>query len=290
MQSKSDLLKNAGQVFRDKEKLVSLVSRYLVKQTETERREDCIHPSEVSHSDWCPRATYYRIINTEKEPEPKNLIFEVVFETGHDAHRKWQSWFRDMDILRGNWKCLSCQLIWEDVSPTECPRCELGKDLIQYVEVPVFSNEHLLAGFADGDVYVDGDFRLIEIKSVGTGTARFEAPNMVEQYTNEAGTDWKSLWNGIRKPFNSHLKQGMIYCFCKGRDSITFIYDPKFVTAFPKEFTVKFNMSIIEDILKECLVIKSCLEKERTPKRPMWAEIKNPVCKKCVYRKVCYAH
>ena len=80
----------------------------------------------------------------------------------------------------------------------------------------------------------------------------------------------------------------MIYCFCGGRKEIVYIYDPKFVTGFPKEFEIKFNRNLIEDVLDQCIKVKNALEKQRPPKRPMWAEQTCKACKECPYRNECW--
>lgn len=291
-----NLAKAVGANFRDKDQLVKGVSRHLMKGVESDRRTDCVHPSEAASETWCPRATYYRISGAEAEPEPRWLAMEMVFERGNDAHEKWQTWFREMGKLRGDWECRLCLLRWTAVSPTECPRCESGADLIRYREVPLSAPHYLLAGQADGDVLTDDGSTLIEVKTVGEGTLRYDAPKVIEkyQYTHideegkkHSAVDWPSLWRGIHRPFGSHLRQGMLYCFMADRKEIVFIYDPKFITAYPKEFEVKFRRDLIEDVLDQCLVIKRALDKERAPKRPLWAD-KSTTCKKCVYRKTCY--
>jgi CRISPR/Cas system-associated exonuclease Cas4 (RecB family) len=294
----TDLSKILGATYRDKDKLVSGVARHLMKTEEdTDRRSDCIHPSEASHEGWCPRSTYYRIIGTPAEIQPRKLAFEMAFETGHDAHRKWQHWFWDMGLLKGVFACLNCDLRWWDQSPQFCQRCEVGRNLLYYAEVPVKNEEYLLFGNADGDVVREGGSVLIEIKTIGTGTIRIEAPKLQERYTythtdedgkTHTGVDWYALWSGIRRPFPSHLRQGMVYCFCYDRKEIIYIYDPKFITAYPKEFEIKFNRLFIEDILDECLKVKSAIDKQRPPKRPMWADETHASCKACPYYSVCY--
>jgi hypothetical protein len=222
---------------------------------------------------------------------------EMVFERGHDAHGKWQTWFRDMGILKGSWVCRYCGLHWEDVSPHVCPRCEHGADLIRYAEVPCENKEFLIAGSADGDVVRATDTTLIEIKTIGEGTLRWDAPALIEKHSyrhtddagkSHTGVDWYSLWNGIRRPFGPHLRQGMIYCFCLGRPSIIYIYEPKFVTAYPKEFEIKFSRDLIEDRLQQCVIIRNALERGHPPKRPMWAEKTCKTCKNCPFRNTCY--
>lgn len=296
----NELTKAIAGTYRDKDKLVSGVARHLIRQMNQEgRRQDVIHPSEVAKKTWCPRALYYRISGVKTDIVPRKLAFEIAFETGHDAHRKWQDWFWEMGTLKGVFGCLNCDLHWWDQSPITCIRCEVGKELLYYAEVPVSNPEHLLYGSADGDIVrADGGSVLIEIKTIGTGTVRIEMPRLMERYTYHhvdedgdvrTGVDWYGLWSGIRRPFPAHVRQGMIYCFCYGRDEIVYIYDPKFITAYPKEFELKFRKDLIADTLDDCLVVKNALEKQKAPRRPMWAEVDHSICKQCPFQKTCYS-
>ena len=288
----------AGSTFRqDSNKLTDLVARHLLREEVSDRRTDCIHPSAASHNDWCTRATYYEISGAPKSPLPRSVMMESVFETGHEAHNKYQNWFWDMGRLRGVFECLWCGLKWEDWSPYECPRCETGRQLLRYREVPLQNRAYLLAGNADGDVLGDDGWVLIEIKTIGPGTVRYDAPELLERYSyvhtdeqgrTHSGVDWDALWNGIRRPFGSHLRQGMIYCFLMKRKQIRYIYEPKFKTAHPKEFVVQFRSDVIEEILRKCSLVAVALDKGRPPKRPVWAEKTHSTCKRCPYRKECW--
>ena len=288
-----DLAKAIGAGYRDRDKLVSGVTRHLLKQRDSDRRDDCIHPSEIAKEQWCPRQTYYRISGAAAAVVPVSLAMQAVFETGHEAHAKWQTWFREMGTLRGRWRCRYCGLRWDAISPIACPRCEVGADLIAYAEVPVENAEYLLAGQADGDVSAANGWRLIEAKTIGIGTLRFEAPKLIENATVETSdghkvVDWDRLWSNIRRPFPSHIRQGMVYCFCAERDEIVYIYEPKFVTSHPKEFEIKFRRELIEDLLEGCLKVKNALERQRPPRRPEWAEKTCYACKQCPFKKVCW--
>lgn len=292
--------KLVGTGFRDKDTLISSVSRHLAREYLSERRADCLHPSMIAHEPWCERAAYYQISGAPVDTAPRSLAMELVFERGHTSHSTWQTWLWEMGVLAGQWRCRNCRLLWEDLSPTVCPRCEVGDDLIVYAEVPVHDDAHLIAGHADGDVHRPGHPpQLIEIKTIGPGTARFEAPTLVEKYTyhhidtdgvERSGVDWEGLWRGIHRPFPSHLRQGMVYCFCAGRKEIVYIYEPKFVTAYPKAFEIKFDPSYIQDALERCLVVKDALEQQRVPKRPMWTDPTCRTCTECPFRSTCYGN
>jgi hypothetical protein len=294
----TDLAKILGAGFKDKEKLTSGVVRHLMLGSSgDDRRTGYLHPSAIAKENWCERQAYYDISGAPSEPAPRQLFMEMVFETGHQAHDKWQRWFWEMGDLRGMWRCVHCSLYWEDVSPWECPRCEEGRAALRYAEVPVFNGEFMIKGNSDGDVRALEGWKLIEVKTIGLGTIRWDAPQMLDQYAythideegkSHRGVDVEALWRGIRRPFPNHIRQGMLYCLCAGRKEIVFIYDPKFVTGHPKEFEIKFRRDLIEDTLEKCLVVKDHLEKQRPPKRPVWAEKSHKACKDCAFRGTCY--
>lgn len=295
-----DRVKLLGQTYRDESKLVNAVARHLLIADRDEGRALGLHPSALSHKNFCPRAEYYSITEVkESNPISNSLAMEAVYEIGHDSHRKYQNWLWDMGVLRGVFECLKCKLFFEEVSPHICPRCEAGKLLLVYREVPLLSEEYLIVGSADGDVWFDDEWILIEIKTIGARTIEIENPKLLKRFTYRhidvdgkahSNVDWRALWNGIRYPFPSHLKQGMIYCFCKGRKRIRFIYEPKFLTAWPKEFLVTFDKELIADILDECLIVKAALERGKPPRRPMWAEEAHTTCARCVFKDECYGN
>lgn len=296
--NKTSLAAALGVGFRDRATLVSAVTRHLALPEVSTRATDRLHPSALAHDPWCERAAYYALTGVPEEPLPRSLAMEVVFEGGHHAHAKWQRWFREMGVLYGTWRCLSCGLYWEALSPVACPRCEVGGDLITYAEVPLRNDTYLIGGHADGDVRMPGQAPvLIEIKTIGTGTVRFDAPALMSKYSythvddqgrTHTGVDWDGLWRGIRRPFPSHLRQGMLYCFCAGRDEIIYIYEPKFVTAYPKEFEIRLDEELIHGILEKCLSVKQSVAQQRVPKRPMWTSPTCTTCKSCGFRSVCY--
>ncbi len=293
----NEFAKVIGQGFRDKDKLISGVTRHLMKAHDNGRRTGYLHPSALSSEHFCPRKAYYDIAGVEADVVPRKLHMEMVFERGHDSHDKWQTWFWDMGDLRGMFHCNQCWLTWQATSPWSCPRCEAGRVLLEYWEVPVRNEDHLISGSADGDVWKADHWTLIEVKTIGLGTVRWDAPRLLEQYSyshvdeegkSHRGVDMEALWAGIRRPFPSHLRQGMIYCFCAGRKEIVYLYDPKFLTAFPKEFEIKFRQDLIQEVLDDCLKVKDHLEMQRPPKRPHWADKTCRTCKECPFKSTCY--
>ena len=248
-----------------------------------------IHPSEMAKADWCPRETYFRMTNEPQSDPEANPSFqmETIFEEGHEIHRKWQTWFWEMGTLFGWWMCVACGEEWEALSPHTCPFCGAIRDAIVYLEVPIEDDEYQVLGHSDGAVHDRKGKVLIEIKSVGIGTLRFEAPELYQKHIE--GLDLKEVWKRIRRPFAAHIIQGLLYLHFKPEyDEIVFIYEFK-PNQSVREFRVRRSESVIADRLAMCKDIVRGLRSGFPPYRPDWATGEDgPKCKGCVYRTTCW--
>lgn len=252
---------------------------YLGNGEIVQRRWDRIHPSELAGNDWCPRAAFYRISRGPIEGEKHRFQTQVIFEEGHEYHRKWQMWAWDLGVLRGRFNCAACMPsseTFDATSPAACPKCGASRRALDYREVPLKAESHLITGSSDGDLDEGGDPEdepLIEIKSIGIGTIRMEAPGLIRKHTYKVELengktktllDQEGLWRDIRRPLPSHLRQGLIYCWVLGRRSIVFVYEFK-PDGRSKEFHVKADFKYIEDLLDECLDVKHALDTGNPP-------------------------
>lgn len=251
------------------------------------RDTDHIHPSDLSKRDWCPRATWYTIKKQPKDPENFSFQRLNVFAEGHYIHAKWQDWLNSAGVLEGMWECNSdiCKNKWWDTSPEKCPSC--GTPTPKYREVPLNNEEYKILGHADGIVNDQQGRTLIEIKSVGLGSLRWEAIDLYKKYqSGELTLD--GLWKKIRQPFPSHIKQGLLYMYCTGIHEIVYLYEWK-PTQEVKEFVVKFDAGLVQPMLDNCRRLVTALQGDIPPMRPMWAE--EPKCSGCTfcpYKKTCW--
>jgi rubrerythrin len=263
-----------------------------ISRTALESKRDTthIHPSEMAKTDWCPRETFFRISEEPKSDEEAGASFnmENVFEEGHEIHRKWQSWFWEMGVLFGWWECLGCEHYWEALSPQVCPRCFEDKDIIRYREVPIYSQRYRIMGHADGAIHDAKGKVLIEIKSIGVGTLRFDAPHLHQQYQDGKLT-LLDVWKKIRRPFNSHLRQGNLYLkLMPEYEAIVFIYEYK-PNQGVREFVVGRNSAITDPLLASCTEIINALRSGFPPDRPDWATDADALkCRSCPYRSTCW--
>lgn len=244
-----------------------------------------LHPSEICKKNWCPRSSWYGLMGFPRPATAPGFNLLNIFAEGNAIHNKWQTWLWHAGVLKGWWQCQECEHRWEGIGGEHCPTCDSTH--IRYREVPIRNEEYNITGHADGIVVQENLETLIEIKSVGVGTLRFEAPDIFIPYSKgEITID--EVWNRVRKPFPSHLRQANLYMFCTGIHSLAFIYEWK-PTQDVKEFNVRFQPEIIDDILTGCASIMAHLDGKRPPMRPMWANsITHSTCKTCPYKSKCW--
>ncbi|MFJ2114480.1 hypothetical protein ACIOEX_21740 [Streptomyces sp. NPDC087850] len=257
---------------------------YVVEKNaqDNSRRQDIIHPSEVAKADWCPRATYQRIETGVHHKHKFAFQSLNIFDSGHEAHRKWQNRAWEIGWLEGNFKCLNCEQTWWTKSPAICDRC--SSTALEYAEVPLRAiATHRIAGHADG--LLAPIRKILEIKTVGEGTYRFENPQLLARHTHKdiegrPYVDVKGLWTDTRVPFPSHIRQVQIYIWLANRftgldlDGAEFIYESK-MNQDVKSFTIKANFDIIADRIATCQEINDRLGKKDPPACP------KDGCKEC---------
>jgi hypothetical protein len=304
-------LENLKGTYKDQQPLLPALQRHVLKKAaedENDRRTDILHPSAMSSSDWCHRHDFYGIIGSDKSSARGGATTfrrELIYDYGHGIHNKYQTWFWEMGILWGRWKCDSCAGLgevatWLGWSPDECPNCGAERPYITYDEVPLGVKKYRLGGHADGLVYDGQKNVLIEIKSIGIGSLRFDAPRLYERYVSQDLT-LDQVWYRIQRPFGKHLRQGLIYLAEIQEkypelevDDIVFIYEWK-PNQDTKSFSVKQNPRIVDPLLEKAAQVTEAVKvyndsgEVQPPPRPEWAEsITGKVCKSCDYRGICW--
>lgn len=195
-------LKKFINVAKKETRVLGSVERYLMsKPRDKSRRTDVLHPSEMVGSDWCYRSSYYQLLGQEPiSTRTMTLRLASVFEEGHTIHAKWQRWFQEMGTLHGKWFCHDCEeFFWGGSDCHEGP--------LEYREVPLFYEPLRISGHADGWLVNLGNPLMLEIKSVGEGTLRWECPELFA----ENGYDFNKTWKAISAPFMKHIMQVQIY-------------------------------------------------------------------------------
>lgn len=226
-----------------------------------DRRMDLIHASELSHADLCYRAVSRRILWNEKPAEPFVFQRQNIFDEGNAIHDKWQQRMRRTGKLWGQWRCRICNDTSLGLEPgiSGC-RYDCGHFWL-YREVPLQLDGYMLIGHADAAV--TGLDCVVELKSVGLGTLRFENPALLAEHTHRHNgrevTDLAGLAEGIRRPFMSHIRQANMYAWmCEQLGypfrTIVFIYEYKWNQQV-REFTIKPSQSIVDEMLGKAAVI-----------------------------------
>lgn len=241
-----------------------------------DRRTDIIHPSEMAKADWCPRATYFRIISGIEPEESFNYVRENIFDEGDYIHVKWQDRMRKTGELWGTWRCRICNATEIGLEPSlvgcryACGHFWLYKEVSLSAEA-----SHMIAGHEDGALVKDNT--LVEVKSVGLGTVRIDAPKLVKEHMVKT-TDGKficdldSLWRDLKRPFTSHVRQAMIYLWMAQQmglpyKTVTFIYEFK-PNQQVKEFVVTLNEKVLVPLLEAARGIKYAVESGEPPECP----------------------
>ena len=290
---KGTALHRLKDTYKSNDVILPALTRHVMRKQgdDHSRARHVMHPSDMSHKDWCGRHDFYRILDTPLEKVSQaNPSFRMgnVLAEGHSIHEKYQTWLWEMGNLFGDWGCDTCGNCWQALSPTLCPAC--GKSKLRYLEVPLQNYKLHVAGHADGAVHnLNGYTGLIEIKSIGVGTLRFEAPRLYNRY--EDGETLENIWWKIQRPFTTHIKQGQLYLWLAWPryDSIVFIYESKFHQA-TKEFVVGYQPNLIAPLLDVVRGVSSALESGVPPARPDWVDgPSGKVCASCPYRRTCWS-
>lgn len=267
----------------NKGRLLPAVERHLMTKPPEHRDHTYLHPSDLAKPDWCQRGAWYKIRLGNDEVRVESLRSQNVFDAGHEAHHRWQGRLAQMGNLYGKWRCATCGQDRGWGIPSEGLPGNVYCDLncranVIYDEVPLYNEDLRIRGHADGWVVGLGDDFLIEIKTIGTGTVRFEKPELLDQY----GTDVQAMWKAIRRPFPSHLRQALLYTHLlqdgqagrPGPKEIVFLYEWK-LDQEPREFIVPYTTDLIEEALEGAARVAAALQTDKPPICP-WGG-----CKQC---------
>lgn len=257
-------------------RLLGDIERHLLLRPVGDRDYTVLHPSDMIKKDWCKRGSYFLLKGHERIAEKPNLRLQSIFDEGHYIHAKWQNWFQEMGVLHGKFRCLSCLEITWGTSPSECGKC--GWKTLEYAEVTLVDEELRIAGHTDGWIKGIGDDCLIEIKSIGPGTIRSEAPNLMM----DADGDFMKAWNSVRKPFGPHVLQGQLYLELMKRmgndvNEIVFLYELKADQSY-KEFSVKADYELVRHVFEGAKTVVDAVNANEVPD---CSNQPGGVCKQC---------
>lgn len=250
---------------------------------DADRDPTVVHPSELAKSDLCLRAVYLRIKSGAWPPDKEKFDYvrENIFATGHDIHAKWQGRIIEAGFpMWGRWECDTCRMHHTGLAPGPeygtCYRTTIAHRW-RYDEVPLNAkSELLIAGHADGGF----DESLVEIKSIGMGTVRMDAPELLARYQEGKMVDLTGLWKAINKPLVSHLRQGDVYLHLAHVlglpfTQIVYLYEFK-PNQMTKEFTIKYDAGRSMKLVAKAQEVQYAIETGVAP--PC---IRKTGCKQC---------
>jgi len=249
---------------KTRSRLLGDVERYLQKRPKGDRSTTVLHPSEMIKKDFCLRGSYFLMQGYPKVAANPGLKLQSIFDEGHAIHAKWQSWFQDMGVLHGNFKCLVCNKLTWGTSPEACEHCGRG-DRLEYAEVTLRDDSLRIAGHTDGWIKGIGNDTLIEIKSIGPGTLRADMNLMAA-----ADFDFMRAWSNITRPFADHILQGQVYLELMNRmgheiEEIVFLYELKADQSF-KEFSVKRDFELVQHVFDKAKRVIDAVDGNLPPK------------------------
>lgn len=270
----SQSMKDYLQTRKKPTRVIGPMERHLMtRPLDMSRRQDIMHPSEITKEDWCIRAEYSLISEARKgnipEPERPGLILQSIFDTGHAAHSKYQNYLAEMGVLYGSWHCVPCGAKWGPSTDGVCAQC---RDVATYDELKLYSSELLIEGHTDGWVTLDPE-GILEVKTIGTGTIRAGNPQLL--YDNDGSLE--KAFADIRSPFPDHRRQAQVYLWLahdmydegifdrEPPESMIVLYECK-ANQQIKEFTVQYRPDQIEDVLKNARKVVKALQKGKAPK------------------------
>jgi hypothetical protein len=240
------------------------------------RRQDVLHPSEMCKANWCHLHTYNRLTGKTPYSDGKfSFVLQNIFAEGNFIHEKWQTWLQQTGQLWGDWYCDRCMAtVRRTADPTGMLSwcTEHSDHHWQYKEVTLWNDALNIYGHEDGAL-VDANC-LVEFKSVGLGTLRFEAPELLARFYNRDSRqyDLDGVWKSITRPLSSHIRQVNLYMWLAREMGLPFdktqvVYEFK-VNQQVKEFTVPLSMETVQPMLDKAAEIKLALATGTPPACP----------------------
>lgn len=247
-------------------RLTSGVERHLQRRPMGNRDYTVLHPSEIIKRDHCWRASYFLLQGQTRVAEKPRLRLQSIFDEGHYIHAKWQKWFQEMGTLHGNFLCDVCDKMTWGTSPKECEHCGAGEHKLVYAEVTMRDDALRIKGHTDGWVKDEVGDTLIEIKSIGPGTLRADAPDLLMEHNGDLSKAFKA----IKRPFPVHIMQGQMYLELMKRmghevEGIIFLYELKMDQDYKEFPMVKADFELVQHVFEGAERIVAAVEANTPP-------------------------
>jgi hypothetical protein len=215
---------------------------------------------------------------------PVDLKFQRICDSGHAYHHRMQRDLAVMGVLRGWWRCKSCNLILGKEDPLgiflpekcDCQKKEdkrKGIDLFEYEEIYLVSDsKYNFKGNCDG---------IIEI----------EKGNPDSRYVIDFKSISENGFSYLNKPDHKYVVQINIYMWLTGIKKGIIFYEEKNRHNMV-EFLEKYDEKLIDYIKKSSSRLKIICESGKIPTIPKDYKKDEKPCtafgKKCEYFEHCY--
>lgn len=257
---------------------------YLIEQgaiDDKKRKYDYFHPSEFGS---CLRKVALKShgISSGVVIEPR---VRRIFQAGHDYHGGMQKRFAEMGIIRGLWECKRCKKVhgkenkWGIFMPEDCectaklppdfPNADRkGLDLFTYEELRLENEEYNFKGHCDAIIeLVKGD------------------PS--ERYVVDFKTVNGDKFQFLKRPDSQYVVQINIYMWILGIKQGIIFYEDKNRHEI-KEFLVKYDQGIIDDVLKNAVKLRKIIENNQIPKINKNYKKTTKPCAYCDFKSYCW--
>jgi CRISPR/Cas system-associated exonuclease Cas4 (RecB family) len=261
-----------------------IYERHLIKKGEASRDNrgySYFHPSAFGDCVRKMAIQYYSELEPSFKPEiqidPK---FMRICDAGHAFHHRMQEDLAVMGVLRGYWRCRSCDKVFGKENPIGIflpEKCDCQKEedkrrgikLFEYEEIRLESEEkYNFKGNTDGVIEIERDVQesryIIDFKSIKDKRFSF-----------------------LKEPDHKYIVQVMIYMWLTGVKKAIIYYEDKSEHSI-KEFVVNYDEKMVENIKLTALKLNKILKLGKIPKRPEGYDYDCFHCKYCDYRSVCY--
>lgn len=170
---------------------------------------------------------------------------QITFDVGNMIHDLVQGYFWDIGILKGSFKCLKCDKIYDnEISPQMCPSGIKShkRSSLKYYEIQMEDKVLPIRGRCDGIVIIEGEEHLMDIKSIQNKTLKSSDRQFCFEDLDQFG------------PKEDHVIQLNLYMFMSGIHKGHLLYFAK-NSGQIKTFEIKYNYNLLAPFVDEIMYL-----------------------------------
>lgn len=250
------------------------------------------HPSAFGK---CLRKMQYQKYASDGIIEQPTKSFDArtlrIFDTGHSLHHRWADYMRQMRVLRGLWRCESCNFFHGKDEKIGCyePECcqSCGYRKLAYEEITVEDKDINFYGHCD-QVLDFSTLRKDFVESTYGQSILADLGNLPQgPFVVDMKSIGKSQWPKIySQPHFEYIIQLTTYIHILNLECGLIIYEKKDDSEM-KLFKVTRNDQLWAEICKQAKLMLQMVDRKSLPpprpKKDSWE------CKSCEYKDTCHA-